>query len=121
MPLLKPWCNNAADLGYIALALAAICVTSNSIFAASGNQSRFLLSRFKIEQLTANFRLASASNQLTWDPKGITDEQAKYAIDQAKSFLNSVFDVLSSETKDWSTEIQNAISEASRRLDSKRT
>lgn len=117
-PLLKPWVASGSDYGYVFLALAAVCITTNSVFAASSNQSRFLLSRFRLEKLVADFRLTITATELSWNDKSISDDQLTAMIDSTKEFLSAVFELIINETTEWSTEIHGAIEEISRKIDS---
>jgi hypothetical protein len=117
-PLLKPWYEHASDIGYIFLAIAAVCITANSVFAASSNQSRYLLARFKLERLLADFRLNVVAAELGANGPIVSDEQLRDIVDSTKMFLSAVFDAEIRETGEWSKEVQGAIDALSKRIES---
>ena len=116
-PFLRPWVPLASDLGYVCLGLAAICVMTNSMFAASSNQLRFLLCQFKIEKLLADFRLSVAEAQLAWTGSTLSDKQVLDTIALTRTFISTLFDSVISETGEWGKEVRDAIDAFSRRID----
>lgn len=123
LPLLKPfstyasWLTNGTDAGYVCLALAAICVMGNNVFAASSNQSRFLLTRFKLEKFLTEFRISVTSAELSWASGEITDTDVRNLLKVVKEFVCLVFDVAIEETGAWSSEVQSAIDALSKKFD----
>ena len=116
-PLLSRWIAHAPEIGYVCLAIAAICITANNVFASANNQSRFLLSQFKLEKLLSEFRLSVAQAEVSWTDATISEKQLFEAIGLIKMFLSDVFDSVINETGEWSKDVRDAIDVLSRKID----
>ncbi|WP_187829412.1 SLATT domain-containing protein [Labrys sp. KNU-23] len=99
----------APNAGYILLAIGGSCLLADRIFGVSAAWARYMVAAIDIETLSETFRASVVATESS------AGEDRRLAIMQlCKSFTDDICAIVSSETKVWVQEFDNARDELGR-------
>jgi hypothetical protein len=109
------WLNlQDCQYGYIALALAAVCIALDKFFGFSSSWMRYMMTEIKLQKALANFQ---TDWMLIWTEvkdNTPTAEQHRQLLQRIKEFRLNILTEIEHETKMWTHEFQSNLSQLER-------
>lgn len=120
VPLLHPILGacapeNFLSWGYLAFGMAGLVLLLNNLFGGSQAHYRYTKTQLALEHLCQSFSLRWQRGLVSHN-QSPSAEGAIQLIDEARAFVESLHEVLASETDEWKTDLDKSLSEAKAKL-----